>query len=168
MDATFDATRVTLAVVCRTVAAADLAYDILRRAGVAPENFNVLAHGVDVDRKLVQDREINANQKAFATEPAAFSGLASHLSRKGRFLVEDCWAEGPIFRRAAARLGVKDMTIVECLEGAGLETKMAARIESFLKGKMGVWIGVTGPVPAKKALEEPLAALKDTEVLRIS
>ncbi|HVR75639.1 MAG TPA: hypothetical protein VMT52_14995 [Planctomycetota bacterium] len=168
MDATFNAPRVTLAVLCRTVAAADRAYDALRQAGVASENLNVLAHGVEVDRRLVRDREINANQKASVAEPAAASGLASHLSRKGRFLVENCWAEGPVFRRAAKRAGVKAMTILECLEGAGLETRTAASVESFLRGNKGVWIGVTGPVPAQPTLDESLAALKDTQVLRIS
>ena len=168
MEARSDAPRVTLSVLCRTVSAAERAHDTLRQAGVAPGSLSLLAHGIEVDRRLVSDREMNANQKASGTAPVAASGLASQLSRKGRYLVEGCWAEGPVFRRAAARAGVKAMTILECLEGAGLDTRAAGKVESFLKKDKGVWIGVMIPVPAEKALEESLSAIEDTQVLRVS
>jgi hypothetical protein len=153
----------TLTVLCADVEVAQRIFAALEAAGVPPARVSVLARGVDVDRKLVASYE-RANPRAGSA--CALTPLARKLSGEKRFLLEGCWAVGPLFEKTAERTGEQGKAqLARALLRAGLGLREEAEIEAALKGRGGVWLAVEEDEARLEALEKEL---RGTEAVKVS
>ena len=160
----------TLTALCPSVEAAKGVFQALDGAGVNFKNVSVLARGIEVDKHLIVSSEINANQLgAPRSRSAELSLLARKLSEEKRFLLDGCWAVGPIFQEVPDRSGSQGVdALAKALLQAGLSMKEAAALESNLKNRGGVWIAASGEADHLKKVEEKLRTLGKVEVKRFS
>ncbi len=159
-------TTVSMTAFCPTVETANRAFDAILASGVPPETVSILARGVDVDRRLIEDAEMNANQLASVdADPLLTSALARRLSRDRRLLLEGAWALGPAFQELAAWSGRQGLHVrLEALLAAGLSREEASLVDSVLESHGGVWLGVSGNEEHLEVLSKTLRAIDGVEV----
>jgi hypothetical protein len=164
---TAGALRVSVAALCRSVKAANRAFEAILQAGIRPASVSVLARGVEVDRHLIADAEMNANHLASpGKESIHLSALARKLSAERRLLLEGCWAAGPLFQAHASKSGGHGVcALTETLASGGISKEAAVELEAELEKRGGVWLGVSGEELETTPLDRALRAIDGVTVV---
>jgi hypothetical protein len=140
------AARCVLSLLTHDPGAAEAVILKLRDAGVPPEEISVIARGLDIEKRLIRDSEMNANTLASAEEKPDLPLLARRFASEPKLLLEGCWAIGPLFRPKSTRtLGAQGVeSLAKAFLNAGLGIKEAADLESALKTEGGLWLALRG------------------------
>ena len=151
----------------RNVDAAERAFAALIAAGIPEGEMSVLAHGLEVDRRLIHSEEVNANRMARQGPGMPAGPLARKLSSGPLLLLEGCWATGPLFTRHASRTGRQGgEELARALLGTGMSLEEAASLETRLRKDGGVWFALACSPEAAAAARKALEAVAGVEVFQ--
>jgi len=143
----------------------------LREAGVPPEEISIIARGLDIEKRLIRDGEMNANTLASVEDRPDLPWLARRFASEPKLLLEGCWAIGPLFRPKSTRtLGAQGVeSLAKAFLNAGLGIKEAADLESTLKTQGGLWLALRGEARDLEKLSREIQSLPgiDSRLLRI-
>lgn len=133
--------RSLLAIICRDAASTDEALSILEREGIAPDRVNVLAHGADIEKRWVRDRELCRMGERPAPGHRPLGPYARSISGGPRVLLEGCWALGPLFLGTPGTESSQSIgSLASALVRAGISLRDAVSIEADVRRHGGIWL----------------------------
>jgi hypothetical protein len=135
-----------LSVLSRDIDGAEVVMVRLHEAGVDPREISIVARGPQVEKRLIRDPEMNANQLASGDDEPVPPLLSRRFQEGRKRLLEGCWALGPLFQpRSTRTLGAQGVeSLAKSLLNAGLGIKDVASLESAVKSQGHLWLGLRG------------------------